>query len=130
SDESFLLIQAYTQSEGHQVLRALNGAEAVEMAKAVDYDFVVMDANMPVMDGYTATGLIREWETKTGRTRRPILILSADDSETQMRNGAAVGCSGYLTKPTTKAKVLTALAYYTSPAIQDPAIQEPSPTLV
>ncbi len=52
---------------------------------------------------------IREWETEQGRTRLPILLLSADNLERQVRIGGAAGCSGYLTKPTTKAQVLAAL---------------------
>ena len=71
-----------------------------------------MDVNMPGMDGYSATRLIREWETEHGRTRLPILLLSADDLDRQVRIGGAAGCSGYLTKPTTKAQVLAALNFY------------------
>ena len=115
SDDSFFLLQAYVAKEGHQLTRALNGAQAVEMVKAGQYDFVVMDVKMPVMDGYTATRLIREWETEQGRARLPILLLSAEEAAVQMRTGAIAGCSGYLTKPATKAQVLTALQFYARP---------------
>lgn len=112
SDDSFLLFKAYLKSEGHRISRALNGADAVEMAKREQYDFIVMDVNMPQMDGYTATRQIREWETVQGRARLPILLISADDASRQFTIGGAAGCSGFLTKPTTKAKVLAALNYY------------------
>ena len=114
SDDSFLLFKSYVKAEGHQVARALNGAQAVEMAKDGDYDFIVMDVNMPRVDGYSATRQIREWETEQRRPRLPILLLSADDLERQVRIGGAAGCSGYLSKPTSKAQVLAALNYYSN----------------
>jgi CheY-like chemotaxis protein len=112
SEDSFLLFKSYIKAEGHQVTRALDGFQAIEMVKHGDYDFIVMDVNMPKMDGYAATRLIREWETEQGRTRMPILLLSADDLGRQVRLGGAAGCSGYLTKPTTKGQVVAALNYY------------------
>jgi CheY-like chemotaxis protein len=115
SDDSYLLIEAYLANEGHKLSRALDGAQALEMAKSGSFDFIVMDIKMPVMDGYTATRLIREWETEQGRARLPILLLSAEEAARQMRIGANAGCSGYLTKPATKAQVLAALSYYARP---------------
>jgi CheY-like chemotaxis protein len=112
SDDSFFLLQAYVANQGHQLTRALNGAQAVEMVKSGQHNFVVMDVKMPVMDGYTATRLIREWETERGCARLPILLLSAEEAAVQMRTGAIAGCSGYLTKPATKAQVLAALEFY------------------
>jgi len=112
SDDSFFLLQAYLANEGHRLTRALNGAQAVELVRSGEYDFVLMDVKMPLMDGYTATRLIREWETGQGRARLPILLLSAEEAAVQMRVGANAGCSGYLTKPATKAQILTALEFY------------------
>jgi CheY-like chemotaxis protein len=115
SDDSYFLIEAYLANEGHRLRRALDGAQALDMAKSGSYDFIVMDIKMPVMDGYTATRLIREWETEQGCARLPILLLSAEEAARQMRIGANAGCSGYLTKPATKAQVLAALNYYARP---------------
>jgi CheY-like chemotaxis protein len=112
SDDSFAVFQTYVQAEGHRISRALNGVEAVEMVKAGQFDMVVMDVNMPAMDGYTATRAIREWETQGGRARLPIVLLSADDANRQARMGASVGCSGYLTKPIPKRDLLRALRHY------------------
>lgn len=115
SDDSYFLLEAWVASEGHRPERALNGAQAVEMVKSGRFNFVVMDIKMPVMDGYAATRLIREWETEEGRARLPILLLSAEEAAVQMRTGANAGCSGYLTKPATKVQVLTALNFYARP---------------
>lgn len=117
SDDSYALLEAWVTSEGHTTTRAQNGAEAVDMVRSGKFDFVVMDVKMPVMDGYLATRLIREWETDEGRARLPILLLSAEEAGVQMRTGANAGCSGYLTKPATKVQVLTALKFYTRPEL-------------
>jgi CheY-like chemotaxis protein len=114
SDESYALLDNYTRGEGYRITRAKDGAEAVESAKSGTFDLIVMDANMPKMDGYAATAAIREWETERQRARLPILLFSADDEERQIFRGAEVGCSGYVTKPATRAQVLAALAFYDS----------------
>ena len=114
SDESYALFDNYTRGEGYRITRARDGAEAVETAKSGAFDLIVMDANMPKLDGYAATAAIREWETERQRARLPILLFSADDEERQIFRGAEVGCSGYLTKPATRAQVLAALAFYDS----------------
>jgi CheY-like chemotaxis protein len=115
SDDSYNLFQVYVKGEGHTVTRALNGLEAVEMVKSSEYDLIVMDIDMPQMDGYTATRTIREWETEQRRTRIPIVLLSAESASRQRRIGASAGCSGYLTKPVPKNDVLEALHYFSTP---------------
>lgn len=112
SDDSYLLFHAYVADSGHDVFREVDGAQAVDRCKHEAFDVVFMDANMPVMDGYTATREIRDWETANARRRVPIVLLSADDPARQKRLGAAAGCSGYLTKPLPKADLLAALDYY------------------
>jgi CheY-like chemotaxis protein len=114
SNDSFDLFELYVQPDGHRVSRAFNGMEALEMAKANEYDLIVMDIDMPVMDGYTATRMIREWETEQRRTRIPILMLSAESAARQRRVGASAGCSGYLTKPVPRDEVLRALQYFSA----------------
>jgi CheY-like chemotaxis protein len=117
SDDSFAVFESFVKDEGHAITRAINGEEAVNMVKTGNFDMVIMDVQMPVMDGYTSTRAIRDWETKEGRVRRPILLLSADDPGRQKRIGSAAGCSGYLTKPTSKRELICALrSYSTVPA--------------
>lgn len=115
SDDSFLLLQAYLADQGHRLTRATNGARAVEIVRTGNFDLVIMDVKMPTMDGYTASRLIREWETREQRPRLPILLLSADEASRQMKIGGSVGCSGYLTKPASKDQVLAALRFYSRP---------------
>ena len=67
--------------------------------KARRFDVVLMDIHMPGLDGYKAIRSMRDWETKTGNARTPIVVLSSDDLDTQMRSAAHSGCSGFLRKP-------------------------------
>jgi CheY-like chemotaxis protein len=115
SEDSFFLFQAYLKDEPHIVSRAVNGAEAVDLATAETFDLVFMDIRMPVMDGYDATRRIREWETGKNRARMPIVVLSAEDLRAQRRQGALAGCSGHLLKPLRKEDLLEAIRVYSLP---------------
>ena len=97
SDESFALTGILLQSEA--VWRARDGLEAVNMMKSRRFDVVFMDIHMPGLDGYKAIRSMRDWETETGNARTPIVVLSSDDLDTQMRSAAKSGCSGFLRKP-------------------------------
>ena len=97
SDESFVLTSILLQKE--TVWRARDGLEALEMMKARRFDVVLMDIHMPGLDGYKAIRAMRDWEAETGNARTPIVVLSSDDLDTQMRCVAQAGCSGYLRKP-------------------------------
>jgi CheY-like chemotaxis protein len=96
SDESFVLTGILLRREA--VWRAHNGLEAIDLVKKRRFDVVFMDVHMPGMDGYKAIRNIRDWETETGNARTPIVVLSSDDLDTQMRF-AQSGCSGFLRKP-------------------------------
>ena len=97
SDESFALTGILLQSEA--VWRAHDGVEAVNMMKERRFDVVLMDIHMPGLDGYKAIRSMRDWETQSGNARTPIVVLSSDDLDTQMRSAAQAGCSGFLRKP-------------------------------
>ena len=79
---------------------ALNGQEAVKKVQRTDYDLVLMDCEMPVMDGYAATRVIREWEATIGSDRHvPILALTAHAMPEDRRKCLEIGMDDYLTKP-------------------------------
>lgn len=112
SDDSYYVLEGYLREQKHRLTRALNGVRAVELFQRGQYDLVLMDIHMPEMDGYAATLAIRAWETGRARARVPIVVLSSDSQATQLQNGAKVGCSGYLTKPTSQAALLSVLRRY------------------
>jgi len=76
-----------------------DGREAVEAWTAGDFDLVLMDVQMPQMDGPTAAGEIRRLERKTGRARTPILALTANAMTHQIAEYLAAGMDGHVAKP-------------------------------
>lgn len=112
SDDAFALFKAYLVRGNHDVERAVNGQQAVDLAKAGKYDLIFMDIHMPIMDGYAATREIRHWETRQGVPRIPIVVLSADSLAAQRQMGALAGCSGHLQKPVSCNVVLEVIDRY------------------
>ena len=93
-EENRELMTLVLQEAGLVVDVAENGKVGMEMALAESYDLVLMDMQMPVMDGYTATKRLREAKFET-----PIFALTANAMKGFERKCLAVGCTGYLTKP-------------------------------
>ena len=89
---------------------AENGQIAVEKFREKPYDLVLMDMNMPVMDGYTATMTIRQWEEQEGSPPTPIIALTAFALKEDEQKSIAAGCNAHLTKPIKKKILLEALA--------------------
>jgi signal transduction histidine kinase/CheY-like chemotaxis protein len=85
-------------SRGWEVLQAVNGQEAIEKYRANRVDIILMDIQMPVMDGYEAAVKIRELEVGTGG-RVPIIALTAHALESYLKKSYSSGMDAYLTKP-------------------------------
>ena len=111
-DESFQLLAAFLRGQPCSVRRAMDGVQAVAMATSGQHDIAFMDIHMPGLDGYAATQRIRDWETSHCRKRMPIVVLSTEALESQMREGAVVGCSAYLEKPVRKTTLVSTLNRY------------------
>jgi DNA-binding response OmpR family regulator len=75
-----------------------------------------MDLHMPIMDGYSATQQIRQWETENNKARLPIIALTADAFEEDRQRCLAVGMDDFLTKPIAITALQTALAKWLRPA--------------
>ena len=113
SEDNRLLIQSYLKKTPYQVEIAENGQIAVEKFSAGRYDLVLMDMQMPVMDGYTATRTIRELESTQGLDRSPIIALTAHALKEDEQKSLDAGCDGHLTKPIKKAALLEAIKVHT-----------------
>lgn len=106
------LIFAYLKKTHHKIDTAENGEISVEKFKAGIYDLVLMDIEMPVMDGYAATLKIREWEKSEGKEAAPIIALTAHALKEHENKSLNAGCNGHLTKPIKKAVLLEAINKY------------------
>ncbi len=110
---------AILRREGHQVDVADNGEEALEAVQKTAYDLVLMDIQMPKMDGVTATTTIRQLPAPVGHT--PILALTANVLPEQVRVFAAAGMNGHVAKPIKQAELLAAIEKILTPRSADAA---------
>lgn len=96
---------------------ASDGVEALMLAEKQDYDLVLMDCQMPLMDGYEATACLREREQGTGK-RLPIVALTANAMEGDRKKCIAAGMDDYLTKPYSLEQLETVLRRWLAPVAQ------------
>jgi two-component system, sensor histidine kinase and response regulator len=88
---------------------AVNGAEAVILAQQETFDFVLMDCQMPVMDGFAALAAIRALGHANANANVPILAVTAADDDQTKQECARAGFNGFLAKPFSAAQLRTAL---------------------
>ena len=91
-----LLVRRILMSEDYAVLEAVNAADALKILKNVRPDLILMDINMPEMDGYTLTATIK---AMPGFERIPILALTANVMRGDKEKTLEAGCDGYIQKP-------------------------------
>lgn len=104
-----LLATKLLEQLSFEVAAAENGEKAVHAIRASAFDLVLMDIQMPVMNGWQATHHIRKWEQSAGKTRIPIIALSAHASAADREQALASGMDGYLSKPLTPDALQAAL---------------------
>jgi signal transduction histidine kinase/DNA-binding NarL/FixJ family response regulator len=133
SEDNRFLIEQYLKHSSCILDIAENGEIAFEKMKSRHYDLVLMDAHMPVMDGYGATRAMRAWEANNALRPLPILALTADAFKEAMVQSAAAGFTAHLTKPIAKPTLVAAIQRYAlacdRPAPIPVAEPEPQPVL-
>lgn len=104
-----LLIKAYFKKQPFAVHFASNGYEALAQFKSSQFDLVLMDLQMPDLDGYATTAAMRQWEVEMQRPRTPIIALTAFALPEEQTRALEAGCDAYLTKPIKKEVLLDAI---------------------
>jgi CheY-like chemotaxis protein/HPt (histidine-containing phosphotransfer) domain-containing protein len=113
------LLRILLTRAGAAVFMAEHGLAAVEQASQRRFDAILMDMQMPVMDGYTATQELRARNNTT-----PVIALTANAMTGEEENSLAAGCDGYLTKPVNQKELVRLLA-----RILPAAVRPASPTV-
>jgi len=107
------LVKKILEKSECEVTEAIHGLDAIQKWKLEgEFDVIVMDMNMPVMDGFEATKQIRKIEKKEGKVRTPILALSALAMRGDRESCLQAGCDGYIPKPVEAVPFLKTCAQY------------------
>jgi signal transduction histidine kinase/CheY-like chemotaxis protein len=104
-----MLVRAFLKGSQFEIDDAENGAIAVNKFTSHEYDIVLMDMYMPLVDGYEATAAIRKWEAESDRPRTPIIALTAAAMSGDREKSLDAGCDFHVTKPVSKAVLLDLL---------------------
>jgi two-component system, sensor histidine kinase and response regulator len=97
---------------GHQVMVCANGEEALNLLERQRFDLVLMDIEMPLVDGVEATRRFREWEKKHNRTVTPIVALTAHVSKEEREACLAAGMNGFVAKPVDRRQLVDTIARF------------------
>lgn len=98
----YLLLAAILRKKNYNVLRAVNGLEAVNIVKDQSVHIVLMDIEMPVMNGFTATQEIRKFNSQI-----PIIAITASIFSSYEENAYSCGCNDFLAKPINLKSLIT-----------------------
>jgi CheY-like chemotaxis protein len=110
SADNRLLIRAYMRKTPYSLDEVEDGQQALDLIFHSHYDVILMDIQMPVMDGYTAVQKIREREARTNRARIPVVALTASAVDEAVRHTHEVGFDMHVSKPVKRATLLDAIA--------------------
>lgn len=108
-DHIRLIVPTLLQKVPHSLTAVEDGEKALNVFKAASHDLVLMDMQMPVMNGYTATAKMREWERNTGKAPTPIIGITANNSPQDIQKMRDAGCDEHLVKPLSKKRLVAAV---------------------
>jgi signal transduction histidine kinase/CheY-like chemotaxis protein len=117
------VVRLILETAGAQITEVENGAEAVDAFKTGGFDLVLMDMQMPVMDGLTAIRLIRSHERLNALAAAAVLVISANAMPEHVEAALAAGADGHVAKPVTPPGLLAAVEETRSRARRDPSPQ-------
>ena len=106
-NDSNYILMTYILKRDYQFQRAQNGVEAVELANKGNFDLILMDIKMPLMDGLEATTKIKE-----AHPDLPIIALTANAFDSDRQLAIKAGCDDFLSKPVNSEKCLSTIAKF------------------
>ena len=113
TDDNRILLRHYLAGQPLEIEFAGNGAEALEAVRRPgNFDLILMDIDMPVLDGHAAARQIREWEAVSGRSATPVVALSAHAVEEEVRACLDDGCVAHVAKPVDQATLIDTIERY------------------
>jgi len=115
-----MVLQAALEHRNIDLTLVDNGAQALEAFSLERFDLILMDIQMPVMDGLAATRAIRNKERLSGLTPTPIIALSANAMDYQVASYREAGCDDYIAKPIDLTRLANAIDRLTQPAAIEP----------
>jgi PAS domain S-box-containing protein len=114
SEDNRFLVQAYLKDAPYELVFAENGELAVQAYGAEEFDLVLMDMQMPVLDGLAATRKIRGFEQSQSNTSVPIIALTANARSSDISDCETAGCTSHLSKPIAKTTLIGAIERHLS----------------
>jgi CheY-like chemotaxis protein len=106
------VIRLFLKSFPWEVVDAINGEEALAKVRGSHFDLILMDIQMPVMDGHTATRKIHEYWEETSSPLVPIIALTAYSLEEEIARSLEAGCHAHVTKPVTREDLVQTIRNY------------------
>jgi len=100
-----LLIRSFLKKMPYEIVEAENGQIAIDLFQRENFDLVLMDVQMPVLDGHQATRAIRAWEREGSRPPTPIIALTAHAFREEIERCLESGCNAHVAKPVKKAQL-------------------------
>ncbi|NDV23966.1 AAA family ATPase [Desulfovibrio sp. JC022] len=112
SEDNRMVIDLFLKETPYKITYAENGQEGLEKYKEGKYGIVLMDIQMPIMDGYEATKAIRQYEEENNLEQTPIMALTANAFQDDEQRALDYGCTAHMAKPVKKKKLLRTLEEY------------------
>ena len=121
NDVNRMVARRILEQMGIAVVTAVNGSEGLAQARQRDFDCILMDVQMPVMDGLEATRELRRWEREKGRAPMPVVALTANAMDEERERCFAAGMNAHLAKPFRRQQLTRVLSPYLTPERAQPA---------
>ncbi len=97
--DNMMLVKRALESRGYTLLQAMDGLTGVRMAENEEVDLILLDINLPDIDGYEVARRIRSSEKKIALTYLPIIAVTANALKGDAEKAVAAGCDVYMSKP-------------------------------